>query len=271
MREVEINAHKLAIELLAELLDQLFLGQSLGPLFLRLERHEELGHEGAVGIGRILTAALLRNDGADRRIAPDNVAHARDAVHAGFERDRRRQQGADPHVAFLQLRQELGAEPGAQHGADQEEHGRDDRRYAIAPDDERQGNVVDAPDLPHQPGLDFGHPCGQQNRGHDRRHREGRDHGTKQRIGIGARHRTEDLAFHALHGEQWQEGCDRNEHREEDRFIHLDRAVENTVQPLRQAQRRRLVSGAVVRQMTIDVLQDDDGRIDDDAKIDRAD
>ena len=93
------------------------------------------------------------------------------------------------------------------------------------------------------------------------------------RIGIGARHRTEDLAFHALHGEQRQERRDRDDHREEDRPVDLDRRGKNAAQFVGQSLvRDRAVSRRhVVREMAEDVLHHDDGGIDDDAEVDRAD
>src|SRR3981081_3459476 len=108
------------------------------------------GRERAVGIGAVLAATLLGHHGAHRRVARDDVAHARDAVHAGFECDGGRQQRADPEISLLQLRQELRAEPRAEHAADREKAETDDRRDPVAVHGERQQDVVGLADLPHQ-------------------------------------------------------------------------------------------------------------------------
>src|SRR4051812_13321467 len=52
----------------------------------------------------------------------------------------------------------------------------------------------------------------------------------EQGIGIGARHRAKDLAFHALNGEQRQECCDRDHHREKNRPVDLDRRCQDAAQ-----------------------------------------
>ena len=77
LREVEVDADELALELLAHLLDHFVLGQSLRPFLERLQRHEEFGDERAVRIGAVLAAALLGNDRPHRRITLDDVADAR--------------------------------------------------------------------------------------------------------------------------------------------------------------------------------------------------
>ena len=60
-----------------------------------------------------------------------------------------------------------------------------------------------------------------------RRHRKGREQAAGQRIGVGSRHRAEDVAFHATQGEQRQEGRDDDRGREEDRSGHVSRRREN--------------------------------------------
>ena len=50
------------------------------------------------------------------------------------------------------------------------------------------------------------------------------------RIGIGARHRPENLAFHALHREQRQKGGNGDDDGEEDRLVDFNRCRENPVQ-----------------------------------------
>ena len=127
LREIEIDADEFPVELLAEPLDQGLLVQPLRPLIERLERDEELGEERTVRVGAIVAASLLGEDRPHGRIALDDVADARDRLHAGFERDGRRHHGAYPHVAFFELGQELGAEPRAEHAHAAEERERDQR------------------------------------------------------------------------------------------------------------------------------------------------
>ena len=113
----------------------------------------------------------------------------------------------------------------------------------------------------------------QQDRRQHRRDGEGGDDGAEQRIGIGARHRAEDLALDALHGEQRQERRDGDDHREEDRLVDLDGARSGCGAACRssRASRSGCLRARMVRQMAEDVLHHDDGRIDDDAEIDGAD
>ena len=191
---------------------------------------------------------------------------------AGFQRDGRRQQRANPHVALLQLRQELRAEPEAEDRAHREEAQAACAGYEIATNAERQHDLVDAADVPDHERLDLVDPVGQQDRRQHRRHGERGDDGAQKRVGIGARHGAEDLAFHALHGEEREEGGDRYDDGEEDRLVDLHRGGEDAVELVRQsglAVRRRL--RCVPRKMTEDVLHHDDGGIDDDAEIDGAD
>src|SRR5581483_11423817 len=271
LREVEVDADELAFQLRGQFLHQPLLGPARRPLIRWLERHEELGDEGAVRIGGVVAAALFGNDGADRRIAQDDLADLIDGGLPGLERDGRRQHAADPEVALLELRQELGAEIGGEHAADEEKAAGNDRGPRRVAHGEDQHPLVERADAPDQEGLDFGELVRQQNRGHDRRHREGRDHGAEQRIGVGARHRPEDLALDALHGEQRQDRRDRDDHREEDGAVDLDRGGEHAVQLVAQPAFAAELVARVMGQMAEDVLHHDDGAVDDDAEVDGAD
>ena len=72
----------------------------------------------------------------------------------------------------------------------------------------------------------------QQQRGQHRRDREGREQRAGERIAIGSRHRSEDLALDALHREQRHEGGDRDRGGEEHGLVDLQRADEDHAQPL---------------------------------------
>ena len=121
-------------------------------------------------------------------------------------------------------------------------------------------------------GFDFLDMRRQQDRRQHRRHGEGRDDGADQRIGIGPRHRPEDLALHALHREQRQEGRDRDDHRKQDRLVDLDGAGQDPAELV--AEPRRAIRRHPRRMMgdlAEDVFHHDHGAVDDNAEIDGAD
>ena len=122
---------------------------------------------------------------------------------------------------------------------------------------------------------------------------EGRDQGPGQRVAVGARHGAEDLALDSLHGEQRHETGHRDERREQNRLVHLHGADQNQPQAIRpvhalalrasaicvgsgpqspSARRwsRPCLSSVVALKIPEDVLDQDDGRIHDDAEIHRA-
>ena len=72
-----------------------------------------------------------------------------------------------------------------------------------------------------------------------RRDREGREQRADQRIGVGARHRAEDLALDALHGEQRNEGRDDDRGGEEHRAVDLQGADQDQAQPVGPARQAR--------------------------------
>ena len=96
------------------------------PLVDRLERREELDVVEARDVGAVVGAAELRDDRLDLRVprcasrarrlafgaraAEQDGAHAPDVLRRLLERDRRRQRGADPEVALLELGHELAPE-----------------------------------------------------------------------------------------------------------------------------------------------------------------
>jgi hypothetical protein len=79
-------------------------------------------------------------------------------------------------------------------------------------------------------------------------------------------------AFHALHGEQWQEGSDGDDHRKEDRFVDFNGGDEDAAKLLSQpALSVSDFAVHVVGKMAEDVLHHNDGAVDNDAEIDCAD
>src|SRR5262249_4384322 len=51
---------------------------------------------------------------------------------------------------------------------------------------------------------------------------KGREQPSRQSIGVGLRHRRENVPFDAAEREQWQEACDDDSRREEDRTVDVD-------------------------------------------------
>jgi hypothetical protein len=76
----------------------------------------------------------------------------------------------------------------------------------------------------HHPGFGLAHVLGQQDGADRRRHGEGREQAARQGIGIGLRHRAEDVPFDAAEREQRQEARDDDSGREEDRTVDVDAA-----------------------------------------------
>src|SRR6478752_9908902 len=122
---MELDADDLVIEALAQLRNQLLLGQTTRPLVERLQRHEEFDKKGTIRIGAVLTATLLRKHRPHGIVAPDDVANARNGLYTAVQCDRRRHHPADPKVALFQLRQKLCAEPAAKQSAHCKKRNRD--------------------------------------------------------------------------------------------------------------------------------------------------
>jgi hypothetical protein len=270
LREVEIDADEFAFETRRHLFHKLRLGQPVRPFLERLEGHEKFSDEGSVRIGGILAAALLGDDRAHGRIAGDDLADLVDSIPAGVERDRGRQQGADPEIALFKFRQEFGAEAHAEAPADDKKRQRDHGGHARVAYGKPQDVLIDLTQLAHEVRFDLVDFFRQQQRRHHGGHCECRDHGADQRVGVSPRHRPENLAFHALHREQRQEGSNRDDDREEDRLVDFDCGGEDPVQPVAAAC-IRWMTGGVMRQVAENVFHHDDGAIDDDAQIDGAD
>src|SRR5262249_20449109 len=184
-------------------------------------------------------------------------------------------------------RQKLAAEPGRHEGGEGEENEPDrDRDLAII-EGTAQHRRVDAPDRAHHHRFDFPHLLGQQQRGEARRHHEGRDQRADQRLGIGTRHRAEDLPLDARHGEERNERRHDDRGREEYGAVNLQRAHQYQPQTVVPA---ALMYGGIgspgllgelmeqatplfrrALEVAVDVLHQDHGAVDDDAEIDRAD
>ena len=116
LREVEIDPGKFGRQRIIDLLGQLLLVDTFGPGVERLQRYVEFGIEEAGGIGPVVGPPELRDDRYDFGKAPDDLPHAVDVGGRLLERDRRRQRGADPQIAFLEMGQKFEPErPHAEH------------------------------------------------------------------------------------------------------------------------------------------------------------
>ena len=94
---------------------QLVLVVGAGPFAGRLQRREEFGVEQAGGVGAVVGAAVLRHHRFDLGTGADQLAHLVDVGVALLQRDGRRQRGADPQIALLELGQEFEAEQPREH------------------------------------------------------------------------------------------------------------------------------------------------------------
>ena len=87
----------------------------------------------------------------------------------------------------------------------------------------------------------FLHVLGEQQGSEHGRDGERRDQSPGQRVAVSARHGAEDLALDSLHGEQRHETGHRDERREENRLVHLQRADQNQPQAIRPSVSRRCI------------------------------
>ena len=277
LREVELDARKFLLQLRQQFRRQVVLVLALRPLLGRLQRREELGVEEARGVGAVVGAAVLGHHRFHFRQFRDQLAHLVDVGVALLQRDRRRQGRADPEVALLELRQEFEPEHANGDHRHQDQHAGRDQHHPAAGERPAQRRHVDAVQPAHDQGFGLLDMGGQDDRAQRRRHREGRKQSAGQRIGIGARHRREDVAFDAAQREQRQEGRDDDRRRKEDRTRHVGRRrqdgmmlhVHDGVGRDRLHLRFRKPLG--VRQPAEDRLHHDHGGVDDQAEIDRAD
>ena len=232
LREIEIDADEFLVKFGLQLVDQRLLGHIRRPLVERLQRHEKLGIVESRRVAAVVRAALLRGHGDDFGILQQNFADLGDDRLAGFQRNRRRHRGADPQIALFERRQEFAAEPRAEKAADDEEDQSDRDRDPPVRERPAQHRRIDRAQPAHDDGLDFRDAFRKQQRGEARRHREGRDQRADQRISVGPRHRAENLAFDALHGEQRNESRDDDRGGEKHRAVDLQRADQNEPQPV---------------------------------------
>src|SRR6516162_739239 len=143
------------------------------------------------------------------------------------------------------MRQEFGAEPRYQYADDDQKPGAD-RDHDLAMRQRPTKNWrVNPPQHAHGDGFSLSHVLGKQVRCEHRRDRERRDQRSDQRVAVGPRHRSEDLALDALHREQRDECRHRDGGGEKDRLIDLQRTGEDQAQAVRPGARAIRRSGRV--------------------------
>ena len=235
LREVQVDAGEFGRELALKVLDQILLVAARRPFLEGLQRHEEFRVEKAGGVAAIVGAAMLGHDGDDLGVAFEDLAHPVHDGHAGFERDGRRHGGADPEVAFLKGGQKLGSEPRRQKPLNTRKTRPNDDGEAADAQRQPQHRRIDRADGADHDGFGLLDMLGQEEGGQHGRDGEGRKQRADERVGIGPRHRAEDLPFHALHGEQRHEGGERDYGREQNRGIDLGRADVDQPDPVEEA------------------------------------
>ena len=158
------------------------------------------------------------------------------------------------------LRHELAAEEAEREHPDEDGDERDDQRAPGRAQRHGEERAVDAVERPHHDGLLLLVLRGDELAREHRRQRERQHDGAADRERVRHRHRREDDAGDARHREERQERDADDERRERHRAGHLARRLEDAVG-----------HGALpVRpQVPEDVLHHDDGRVDDDAEVDR--
>ena len=225
LREVEVHTRELVCEPVHHLLGQRLLADLARPFVGRFQRHEEFGVKEAGGVGAVIGAAVLGDHGDRLGEAAHHRAHAIDVAVAFLQRNRGRQSGADPEVAFFQLGQEF--QPQRLHGKacdhQQHDHAADhDDPVAQRESGHRRIDVVQEAD---DKGFLLIHLARQQQRAQRRGHGEGGQQPTGDGVGVGFRHRPEDVTFDAAEGEQRHEGGDDDGCSEEDALAHLDGGI----------------------------------------------
>ena len=199
------------------------------PLVHRLQLDEHLEVRRQRRIGAVFGTAELRQELGDLgKIAPHQLLDLRRELAALGERDRRGQRVRDVERAFVELRQELGAEARREHDAGETSaHRRDEHGERVAHRVE-QHRIVAARRATRSTGDSLHRLVAAQREERERRHeREADDHRAEQRADNGVRHRREDAALDALEREDRQVRGDDDQQREQRRARDLARGVED--------------------------------------------
>src|SRR5262249_3116597 len=157
LREIEVDAGKFRRQRVVDLLRQLLLIDAFGPGIERLQRHVEFEIEEPGRVGSVIGPAELREDRHHLGEAPDDLPHLIGVRACFLERDRRRQCGADPQIAFLERRQKFKPERlHAEHRESQENNGAAERQNAVG-DSEIENRFVNAAQTAHYQRFGLAH------------------------------------------------------------------------------------------------------------------
>src|SRR5262249_32960157 len=232
LREIQADPHKFVRKLRLQLFREVFFGQSGRPLFEWLERREQFQIVESGRVAAVVGPAMLRDHCNDFWMAEENLAQPVGERHARFQRYRRRHRYADPQIAFLQMRQELGAVARYQHADEDEKSDADRDHYLAVRQGPTQNRRINPAQCAHGDRFGLSHVLGKQIRREHGRDRKSCDQRPDQGVAVGPRHRIEDLALDASHREQRDERryCDGGG--EKYRFVDLQRARQNQAQAI---------------------------------------
>ena len=236
-----------------------------GPFLLRPQWHEELGVVKTGRVGAVVGPADLGDDrfhfGKRAHDRTGDLAFARRIVERGIQGEG----SANPQVAFLQFRHEFAAQP----RQSVKNRAADEKR------EQAQGEtsmVEKEPELlqigPFQPAHHavvlprlqvFEEQHARTGESSQRQQQ-----GAAECEGVGVGHRAEQLAFGTGHREQRHEGADDDRRGEEQGLLHFQAGEENALL-------QRQFGMFAGTELAVDVLDHDDGRVDDDAEVDRPD
>ena len=147
---------------------------------------------------------MLRNDRDDFGMSQENLPHFSRRRFAVFERERGHGHGgANPEVAFFQMRKKLAAQPRTQKKAakPRNDNADSDDQSAVR-QRKTQRRIVEPVQCADDDRFGFFHVLRQQQRSDHRRDGEGGNQRAGQRVAIGPRHGAEDLALDSLHREE---------------------------------------------------------------------
>ena len=277
----QVDARELCVQLGVHRVDDLVLGAgphraedpssasrssstSLRPVLLRPQRDEVFAVVVAVGVGGVVGPAELVDDRLDLGIGGHDGPCLPGDLGVSLERRVERSGAANPHVALFQRGHEFAAQEGQHHDrADGQRRHHADGHPTVFEANPQVSQVARLHPA-DEPVVGRRLQILEQQQAQHRRHGQRQQQGAAQGEGVRVGHRSEDLPFGPLHGEQRQKGADHDGRREEQSPLDLVRGLEN---PLLQRQ-----LGIFARaEVAIDVLDHDHRRIDDDAEIDRAD
>src|ERR1039458_3426618 len=204
------------------------------PLVFGFEIDEIFGVEEAGGVGAVVRAAHPADHLGDfREPGQDNARGVHHPLPFGGPGGGR-QGGAGPDRAFIEVRQELGADDAAEEQVCRESQrggGGGNRGPAQANGQAKRG-TVGARDPFHGGVVPLLYVLSEQETGKHRRNGHGENQRAQQSEGNGPRHRFEEAAFHALQGEDGDVGGDDDADGIDYRALHFVRGVAHRIEAI---------------------------------------